>query len=272
MHRITQLTLGFFAVCAISAAAQTRYFTHNGERFEIRPLPGHEELYEITYEEIKGYLGVPADATEETPYGFAIVNPSYDITRGAVTAEWLSGLGKCTGHDCFSLIGDAMLESHRAWRAWRGTQQRVREYYDGHRLGASEQLRGLVEGLSGPTPPPPSNEYEHKGETFTVRPLADSECCFEVEYKGLKGYLGVPAEEDPPAPYRYTLESSDVTAKGVVGGSSVWVAEGTTPQDIIDGNLSALCDALLQRHRMQQEFNPEGAYDNLRRYLLSPTR
>ena len=270
MHRIARFTLGFLMVCAVSAQAQTRYFMHNGERFDIRPLPG-QEFYEITYEEIRAYLGVPADATQEAPYGFATVNPSYDITPAAVTPEWLSGLGKCAADDCFRLIGDAMLEAHRSWRAWRGTQQRQREFYEGHYHSAGEELRGLVDDLPVP-PPEPSYEHKYKGEIFTVRALAGSDCCFEVDYKGLKGYLGVPAEEDPPAPYRYTLEPTSVTADGVTGGMSTGVAEGTEPEDVIVSNLDALCDALLQRYRMRQQFSRERAYDDLRKHLLQPER
>lgn len=277
MHRIAQLTLGFFMVCAVSASAQTHRFEHQGETFEVRPFSGNDAFYEITYEEIRAFLGVPTDATEETPFGFATVNPSFDISPAMVTPEWLSGLGKCAGDDCFRLIGDAMLEAHRSWRAWRGAQQREREFYENHYQSAGEELRGLVEGLPAPPPEPsygPELSYEHayKGETFAVRALAGSECCFEVEYKGLKGYLGVPADEDPIAPYRYTLESTDVTAEGVAAGSSLWVAEGDSPRDVIAGNLNALCDALLQRHRMRQGFSPERAYHDLRRHLLRPER
>ena len=268
MYRIGRFALGFFVICAASTSAQTRYFTYEGERFEIQPFPGNEEFYEIAYEEIRAFLGVPADATEETPYGFTTVNPSYDINPTAVTPEWLSGLGKCAADDCFRLIGDAMLEAHRSWRAWQGTRRRQHEFYENHYQSAGEDLRGLVEALH---PMPAADvEHEYEGETFTVRALAGSECCFEVEYKGLKGYLGVPVDENPLMPYLYTLEPTSVTAEGVLGGSFVGTAEGDDVGDVITNNLNALCALLLQSHRMLQEFDPERAYDDLRKHLLQP--
>ena len=120
------------------AEAQSRHFEYQGERFEIRPLQENEAVFEIIYGEIRGYLGVPEDATDEFPFGFATVYPNFDIGAHTITPQWLSGLGKCTGDDCFTLIGAAMLETHRSWTDYQESLEAQRELQADNRQAADE--------------------------------------------------------------------------------------------------------------------------------------
>lgn len=128
------------------AEAQNRQFEYQGERFEIRPLQGNDAVFEITYGEIRGYLGVPEDATEEFPFGFATIYPNFDIEPYTITPQWLSGLGKCAGDDCFSLIGAAMLETDRSWTEYQEALEAEREFQM-HNRQAADELGAIVGAL-----------------------------------------------------------------------------------------------------------------------------
>ena len=120
-------------------------------------------------------------------------------------------------------------------------------------------------------PAEPSYDYEYKDATFQLRLLPDSACCVEVEYEGLKGYLGVQPDGTPSMPYRYTLDEDAVTADGVTVGSASGAAStaltGPIDNQLIVDNLHALLDRLLLRHAEEEarkEFNRARAYEALR--------
>ena len=119
--------------------------------------------------------------------------------------------------------------------------------------------------------PPLAYAYEYRDANFQLRLLPDSACCVEVEYKGLKGYLGVQPNGTPSMPYRYTLDPAAVTSEGVTVGSAIGTAHGALrgpgTNQLIADNLHALLDRLLQRHaeiEARKDFNRKRAYEALR--------
>ena len=147
----------WFAVAVVAALSvtgsvpgaqdvQNRQFEYNGVTFEIAPLQGNEAVFEITYGEIRGYLGVPDDATPELPYGFATVYPNVIVEPHAITPVWLSGLGKCAGDDCFDRVGAAMLETLRGWTAYQASLDTWDELKRRYRQ-ETDELESLVSQL-----------------------------------------------------------------------------------------------------------------------------
>lgn len=128
---------------------------------------------------------------------------------------------------------------------------------------AQEEQRSAV------TSPRSAYTFRYKDAAFQLRPLPDSKCCIEVEYEGLKGYLGVQSNGTPSVPYRFTLDPSAVTDEGVTVGSAVVgpvPVTGSITIQIIINNLHALFDRLLERHaeiEARQDFDREDAYQDL---------
>ena len=106
-------------------------------------------------------------------------------------------------------------------------------------------------------------KYEFNGETFQ---LDDSKGCYiEVTYKGLVGYVGVNLKDGTSSKqYSWTAPGigSGVTKDGVAGGVP---ATGG-----LDGNLQALCRALIAKHgeaEAHKAFKPEEACVALHEFM-----
>ena len=87
-------------------------------------------------------------------------------------------------------------------------------------------------------------EFEHNGELFQ---LDDSKGCYiEVSYRYLKGYVGVNLgkEASDQYPFIWWLDSEPVTRDGL--------KYGNPNGDSVESNLSALCDQLIRKYRIEE--------------------
>ena len=110
-------------------------------------------------------------------------------------------------------------------------------------------------------------KFEYMGETFMIQPLPDAECCFEVAYEDVVGYMGVWVDGTPERPYGYTTSLSAVTPEGLIGGNLGYASA--------EDCLELLADRLLQIYRDNQsrrEFDPKKEADELRDFIRSIPR
>ena len=107
-----------------------------------------------------------------------------------------------------------------------------------------------------------AKEYKFEGETFG---LDDSKGCYvEVSYKGQVGYVGVYLRGTKEQPYCWYDGDSVLTKDGLSAGNS---ARGG-----MEGNLHALCRALVRKHRdaqAREAFKPEEACEGLHEFVKS---
>ena len=103
-------------------------------------------------------------------------------------------------------------------------------------------------------------KYELDGETFQ---LDDSKGCYiEVTYKDLVGHIGVNLSGTKESPFCWYTGNTFLTPDGLTQGNSNSGGE--------EGNLHALCKALITQHRKTEAhkaFKPEDACAALHEFM-----